>query len=136
VDNMRVATSLFDAVEASDLDAIRALCTDDFAIWHNTGSPERTLDGLVADLTGLLAVARDLAYIDRRYLATEDGVWAQHVLTGETLGGVRFALPAAVRLIINAENRIARIEEYMDSAASAVLAEEYARCEESSVAGT
>jgi ketosteroid isomerase-like protein len=117
-------TTMFDALQAGDLTAFRSMCTPDMTIWHNFTQAEQPLDQLVDNLSMMLKALNEVAYVDRRYQSLPDGAFGQHTLTGATASGKRVEAPAAVRVRLDAQGKVRRIEEYMDSAHVATIANE------------
>ncbi len=121
---LELAERLFAAIEAGDIEAVRALYAPDAVVWHNyTGSPasshaldgvEQTVEENLRTLTWVVRNLRGIRYEVRHRVATDDGFVQQHVLRAHGPGGeVRLPACLVVRL---AGGRIARIDEYLDSA--------------------
>lgn len=113
-DALDVAERFFKAVEAGDLEAVRAIYAPDAVIWHNHDRQEQTVE---ENLRVLRWVARNLPgrrYNVRRRVAIPGGFMQQHVLEAETAHGP-FAMPACIVCEVR-DGRITRLEEYLDSA--------------------
>ncbi len=118
-DALAVAERFFHAVEAGDIEAVRAIYAPDARIWHNHDRKEQTVE---ENLRVLLWVARNLPnrrYKIHRRVAIPGGFLQQHVLEGQTAAGP-FAMPACIVCEV-AHGRITRLEEYLDSAQAAHL---------------
>jgi len=118
-DALDLAERFFRAVERGDIDQIRAIYAPDARIWHNHDRKEQTVD---ENLRVLVWVARNLTnrrYKVQRRVAIPGGFLQQHVLEAETAGGP-FSMPACVVVEVR-DGRIARLEEYLDSAQAAHL---------------
>ncbi|WP_033075535.1 nuclear transport factor 2 family protein [Sphingopyxis sp. MWB1] len=111
-----LAARLFDAIEAGDIDTMRACFAPDAEIWHNSDERIVTVEQTSVTLAGMVARIKDRRYADRQLAFFPGGFVQQHVLTGRRThddGAVR--LPCAV--ICRVENdRIVRLDEYFDSA--------------------
>lgn len=118
-DALDVAERFFKAVEAGDLEAVRAIYAPDAVIWHNHDRQEQTVE---ENLRVLRWVARNLTgrrYNVRRRVAIPGGFMQQHVLEGQTAGGP-FTMPACIVCEVR-DGRITRLEEYLDSAHAGLL---------------
>jgi ketosteroid isomerase-like protein len=118
-DALDLAARFFAAVETGDIDQIRAIYAPDAIIWHNHDRKEQTVE---ENLKVLRWVARHLPkrrYNVLRRVAIPGGFLQQHVLEGETANGP-FSMPACIVVQVR-EGRIARLEEYLDSAQAAHL---------------
>lgn len=110
----------FAALEGGDIPTVEAIYTPDARIWHNDASGEQGVADNLKTLAGLHRVVTGQRYEITRRLAVEGGVFQQHVLTGTLPDGTAIAMPAAMYLTV-ADGRVARIEEYLDSAQAAPL---------------
>lgn len=117
--NVALCTRFFDAVERGDQTTMAELMVPNATIWHC--SDDQTLP-FAHFLPGLTALARwSFRYGARHYSPLPDGALAQHRLQGTLPDGSRVDVPVAVRLVVE-NGRIARLEEYLDTAAVAKLA--------------
>lgn len=103
------------AIERGDADEIAACYAPDARIWHNNGGTEQ---GPEENLRVLRWVEKRLAnrkyhVVSRRAFA--DGYVQQHRLQGTLPGGADFSMPACLVVTVK-DGRIARLEEYLDSA--------------------
>lgn len=121
-DPLAVAERFFAAVAAGDLDAVRDVYAPDAGIWHNTDDVVQTVDENLATLGWVVANLRDREYGDVRRSATADGFVQQHVLRVTNRAGRRVEIPACI-VVRLAGDRIARLDEYLDSAGVAAFAE-------------
>jgi uncharacterized protein len=110
-----VADRLFAAIEAGDLDAVRALYAPEAVIWHNTDGAEQTVEQNLRVLRWVVDHLADRRYEEVRRAATETGFVQQHVLRCTRPDGVRVEVPACLVVTCH-EGRITRLEEYLDSA--------------------
>jgi len=105
----------FAALEAGDIDAVRAIYAPDALIWHNDDLVEQPVEDNLKVLAALHKVVSGLRYEIIRRVPADDGVIQQHVLRGTLPGGQDVALHAAMYLQVR-DGRVTRIEEYLDSA--------------------
>ena len=110
-----LADRLFAAIEAGDLDAVRALYAPDAAIWHNTDGAEQTVEQNLRVLRWVVDHLADRRYEEVRRSPTATGFVQQHVLRCTRADGTRVEVPACL-VVTCAEGRITRLEEYLDSA--------------------
>jgi uncharacterized protein len=110
-----IVNRFFAAIESGDIGAVRALYAPDAVIWHNDDLIEQNVEENLKVLGGLQRAVSGLRYEVVRQAETGDGVLQQHVLHGRLPDGRDFSLHAAMYLQIR-DGRIARIEEYLDSA--------------------
>jgi ketosteroid isomerase-like protein len=118
---MEVADRLFKAIERGDVDAISGIYAPDVKIWHNFDGVEQTADQNLAVLAWVATNISDLAYTDIRRSPTATGFVQQHVLRGRVrASGREIAIPACIVCTVK-NGRITRLDEYLDSAQTAVL---------------
>ena len=108
-------TRFFAALEAGDIDAVRAIYSPDALIWHNDDLIEQPVEQNLKVLAGLHKAVSGLHYEIIRRAPAEDGVIQQHVLRGTLQNGQQVALHAAMYLQVR-DGHVTRIEEYLDSA--------------------
>ena len=115
-----VAGRLVEAIEAGDVEGVRACFHPDAVVWHNDDQKEVGVDHTCRVLGWLAANVDGLHYdgITRRPLG--GGYVQQHVLRGSTRSGGALALAACLVVTVS-DGLIARIDEYYDSAGVAVL---------------
>ena len=119
-----VVTRMYDAVERGDMDALRGCFVPDARVWHNDDEIELDIDAVVALIGHLCAVSTSRAYQDRRLTTVGTQAFLQHTLTAALRSGRRLRLPAIMRVEVNRDGLLQRMEEYFDSRALACLAEE------------
>ena len=112
---MTVADDLFAAIEKGDTEAVRAIYAPDAVIWHNNDEVEQTVDQNLAVLRWVCDNLADRAYEDVRRQEWDGGFVQQHVLSF-TKDGERRQIPACIVVTLSPEGRIARLDEYLDSA--------------------
>jgi ketosteroid isomerase-like protein len=108
------------AIQAGDVEGMRACYAPDARIWHNTDNLEQTLDQNVKVLKWFIRVLPDRHYRVVRREALKDGFLQQHVLEATLPDGQRWEMAACV--VVRMENGlITRLDEYLDSAAARPL---------------
>jgi len=116
---MQTAERLFRAIERGDVEAIRHIYTPTTKIWHNNDSVEQTVEQNLATLKWVIANIKGLRYTEVRRQPTPIGFVQQHVLRGH-FKDKDIALPACIVCIVE-NGRIKRLDEYLDSAHTAVF---------------
>ena len=114
-DALAVAERFFNAIERGDIEAVRSIYAPDARIWHNFDRKEQTVEENLRILGWMSRNLRAKRYKVERRVPIPGGFLQQHVLQAETAGGP-FDMPACIVVLVNAEGRIARLEEYLDSA--------------------
>ncbi|MCR5872728.1 nuclear transport factor 2 family protein [Phenylobacterium sp. J426] len=114
------AKRFFDAIEQGDVDTVRDSYTPDVEIWHNFDDLIQTREENVETLKGMVGRISDRVYDNRRLEVFADGFVQQHVLRGTRKDGKRVSLPAALIVKLR-DGKIARLDEYIDSAHVAVF---------------
>ena len=120
-DDMRAIRDHFlGAVARGDIEAVRAMYAPDAVIWHNNDGVSQTPDENLRVLTWIAANVTDFRYKDVRFQATDSGFVEQHVTCGTSPSGKPFSIPAClvVRVV---DGKIARLDEYLDSAQTAAI---------------
>jgi ketosteroid isomerase-like protein len=117
---IEVAGRLFAAIEQGDIDGVAACYADDVVIWHNDSNRTEDRSRNLRTLAWVIANVREVRYEEVRRQATADGFVQQHVLRGIAPGGAALALPACIVCTV-VDGKITRLDEYLDSAQTAVL---------------
>ena len=110
----------FAAIEAGDIEQVKAIYAPDCLIWHNDDLLEQPVEDNLKVLAGLHRAVSGLRYDVVRRAVTGDGVIQQHVLRGSLPNGAEVALHAAMYLQVR-DGHITRIEEYLDSGKRAAI---------------
>jgi ketosteroid isomerase-like protein len=112
---------LFKAIEGGDVAAIRDIYAPDVKIWHNNDGATQTVEQNLAVLGWVVANISEVTYTEIRRQATPTGFVQQHVTRGRVkASGRELRLPACI--ICDVEHgKITRLDEYFDSAHTAVL---------------
>ena len=117
----QLAGDFIAAVERGDIDEIAGrIYAPDAIIWHNSDGLEMTVAQNLATLTWLGETLRDMRYEQIVRMPAPDGYVQRHVLRGRCPGGEEITVRACFFVTV-ADGRITRIDEYLDSAASAEL---------------
>ena len=115
---------LFDAIEGGDMDAMRRCFAPGALTWHNHDNVEMDLDSVVGLIGHLCSVSTSRAYTDRRVATVDAQAFVQHTLTAALRSGRQLQMPTIMRIEVNSDGLVARLEEYLDSRAFDCLAEE------------
>ena len=114
------AKTFVDAIQAGDVPTVRACYAPDAKLWHNTDNIEQTVDQNIKLLEWFMRKLPDRNYRVLRREALKDGFLQQHVLEATLPDGTKWKMDACV--VVRMENgRIARLDEYLDSAAANAL---------------
>jgi ketosteroid isomerase-like protein len=103
------------AIEAGDLDAVRALYAPDIVVWANFDDTRRDRESALRVLAWLLSSTTSRRYEIVRRIDIDGGALQQHVLHGTTDTGNDFSMPACLVVQVDGEH-ITRIDEYLDPA--------------------
>ena len=117
---MEVAERFFAAIQAGDLEAVRASYHPDAQIWHNFDQLDQTPDQNLRVLAWMVRKVKDRRYEEVRRIETPTGFAQQHVLRGIAPNGQLLECPAAVFCTVE-DGLITRLEEYLDTTQTAVL---------------
>ncbi|HLI79191.1 MAG TPA: nuclear transport factor 2 family protein [Candidatus Binataceae bacterium] len=117
---MQIAEKLFVAIENGDVDAIRNIYTPDTKIWHNNDGIAQSVEQNLVTLKWVIHNIKGVKYTDVRRQPTPTGFVQQHVLRGR-FKDKEIALPACIIATVEG-GHITRLDEYLDSAHTAVFA--------------
>jgi len=101
------------AIQAGDIDAVRACYAPDAKLWHNNDQNLRVLAWFARTLP-------DRKYRVLRREALPDGFLQQHVLEATLPDGTAWSMDACV-VVRMRDGLITRLDEYIDSAQAAAL---------------
>jgi ketosteroid isomerase-like protein len=118
-DALDLAERFFSAVERGDIDAVQAIYAPDARIWHSHDEAEQSVEENLRVLAWMARALPGRRYRVQRRVAIPGGFLQQHILEATTAGGP-FSMPACVVVEVR-DGRIARLEEYLDSARVAEL---------------
>ena len=116
---LEVAERFFRAIEAGDVERIKAIYAPDAIIWHNDDQKEQTVEENLRVLTWVTRNLTNRHYRVKRRVAIPGGFLQQHVLEAQTANGP-FSMPACIVVEVK-DGRIARLDEYLDSGQTAAL---------------
>ena len=114
-DVLDLADRFIRAVEAGDLDTVRAIYAPDAVIWHNNDRKETTVEENLRVLGWIAKHVTGKKYGDIRCQETDSGYVQQHVMRGTAPNGQDFEV-AACLVVTVVSGRITRLDEYLDSA--------------------
>src|ERR1700683_3595142 len=104
------------AYEGNDADAITACYAPDARVWHNFDEVEQTVEDQLGATRWLHEELRGLKYeiVSRRFF---EGGYVQQSVVHATLArsGQAFRMPTCMNVTVR-DGRVARLEEYLDSA--------------------
>jgi len=115
-----VAVQLFSAIERGDVDALRGLYHPEARVWHNTDGIEQSVEENLKVLRWLVRHSELRRYEEVRRELIPGGFVQTHVLRLELSGGRTLRIPACLVARVE-QGRIARIDEYLDSAKLAAV---------------
>lgn len=116
-DMLALADRFFAAIEAGDIDAVKAIYAPDATIWHNHDGKFETVERNLRTLAFMCGALSNRRYdISRRY-ALPGGFAQEHTLTGKLPDGDAFSLSAAIFVDVKA-GRISALREYFDGPAA------------------
>ncbi len=121
-DILDLADSLFLAIEAGDLETVRALHAPHALIWHNPDRVEQSREENLASLAAFVGGSHSRTYEVTRRELFHGGFVQQHVLRVESHAGETFEVPACVVCLVE-DGRITRLDEYFDSVQLGALVE-------------
>jgi len=115
-----LADRIMRAIETGDREAVAACYAPGARIWHNFDGVEQTVE---ENLRALAWVEKRLGARKYRIVARhafDGGYVQQHELTGTLANGEAFSMPACLVVQVK-DGRIARLDEYLDTAQSRKL---------------
>ena len=119
-----VVSRMLEAIERGDMDTMRRCFAPEALIWHNHDGLEMDVESTVGRIGYLCAVSTSREYKDRRMATVGSVVFIQHTLTAGLLSGRRLEMLAIMRIELDADGLVMRMEEYLDSRAVDCLGEE------------
>jgi ketosteroid isomerase-like protein len=118
--NLELCERFFSAVQAGDLDTVRAIYAPDAVIWHNDDGLEVGPEANLRVLRWVTRNIQELRYEEVRRHDTGTGFIEQHVLRGIAPNGAQLEIPACIICEVK-DGRVTRLDEYLDSAHTAAL---------------
>ncbi|GLP82707.1 ketosteroid isomerase [Mycobacterium antarcticum] len=116
-----VADRLFGAIERGDYDAVEQLWSAEVTVWHSGDEADDDRARALKVIRWFLRTTTVRTYdvLDRQFF--EGGFVQQHVLRADGENGASIAMRVCIVVKIDADGRIARIDEYFDPADMAAL---------------
>ncbi len=114
-DTNALADRIMRAIEQSDVETITACYAPDACIWHNFDGKEQSVDENLRTIRWIDKRLKNRKYQIVSRHSFDGGYVQQHVLTGTLNNGQDFRMPACLIVTVR-DGRIARLEEYLDSA--------------------
>jgi ketosteroid isomerase-like protein len=118
--NLDLCDRLFSAIMRGDIEAVRGIYAPDAVIWHNDDKTAQAPEQNLRVLGWVTRNVKDLRYEEIRRHETPAGFVQQHVLRGIAPNGTPIEVPACIVCEVR-DGRITRLDEYLDSAQTAVL---------------
>lgn len=118
--NLDLCDRLFSAIMRGDIEAVRGIYAPDAVIWHNDDKTAQAPEQNLRVLGWVTRNVKDLRYEEIRRQETPAGFVQQHVLRGIAPNGTPIEVPACIVCEVR-DGRITRLDEYLDSAQTAVL---------------
>ena len=117
-----VADQMFAAIERGEVSALAAMWSDDVIVWRLGGGRERDKPRALGVIDGFVATTTSRRYevLDRQVF--DGGFVQQHVLHAATPNGTPVSFRACL-IVRVADGRVTRIDEYLDPAYLAGLAD-------------
>ncbi|RJQ84183.1 hypothetical protein [Amycolatopsis panacis] len=115
-----VADAIGAAVAAADVEALRAVYVPTARIWTNLELRDQTVEESLASLGPLFAATVSRGYDGVHLTPTPSGYVSQHDFVALLHDGSEVRIPICVVVTLAGE-RVARIEEYIESGAGAPL---------------
>jgi len=113
---LEIVGRLIAAIEAGDLEGVRACYSPDVTVWANFDQRNRDLESSMRVLSWLVENTRTRRYEVLRRIEIEGGVLQQHVLHGTAATtGKDYAMPACLVITIDGDV-ISHVDEYLDPA--------------------
>jgi uncharacterized protein len=119
-DKLAIAARFAAATRTNDAETYAAMCAPGATTWHNFDELEVTTEQTLRTIAWLHRTVADLAWIDVALHPTASGFVSQTILTGTAPGGAMRAHSCVV-VTLNDDGLVTRVEEYLDTAQTAVL---------------
>lgn len=119
-EKLAAAARFADAVRTNSGAGYASMCAPGAVTWHNFDEVEVTPDQTARTLGWLHQNVADLAWTDVALAPTPTGFVSQTIMTGTAPGGPLRVLSCVV-VTLDDSGRVARIDEYLDTAQTAVL---------------
>lgn len=120
---MSIADDIFAAIEDGDVQRVRSCYAPDAVIWHNFDRVEQSVDDNLRVLGWMISTFPKRKYDTVHRHEWHIGFVQQHVLHLTKKDGTVVELPACIVAKVGEDGKITRIDEYLDSAQAAALAD-------------
>lgn len=110
-----LATRFYTAIEGGDAATLAALYTPDAVVWHNSDNREQPRAENLAMLATFKQMFSSFEYQNIRRTFFDGGFVQQHNVQGVTVRGEKFDVICCSIFTVR-DNKIARIDEYLDTA--------------------
>ena len=117
---LNLAQKYMAALDAGDASKARACLHPDAKVWHNYDGAEQSVDENMGTLEFLLSKSKSLSYDIHRQEEIEGGYLQRHTLRLVTKNGLEMQ-SEAIAIISVKNNKITRIEEFLDPSPFAPL---------------
>jgi len=118
--HVAVALRLNERLFAGDVEGLGAIYADDIVVFRNFDERELVRKQVLKVVTWLVGNVKELRYDDVHIEATERGYVQRHVLRGKAPNGAELRVHTCLVVGLR-DGRIARMDEYFDSAQMAAL---------------
>ena len=115
-----VTARFFAAIESRDIERVKAMYTEDVAVWHNFSNATQTREQNLAVLAGMCAAVPSLRYEVQERIDLGGRVLQRHTLCCRLADGREFRIPACILITVR-DGQVCRIEEYLDTAQANAL---------------
>lgn len=113
---------MFDAIEAGDIERLASCFAPGAIAWHNDNPKWEDVRVSFPILKALHDSATQVRYLDRRVTEAGNTCFVQHILTASFQSGAVLHLPIIMRVDVDDDGRVSRLEEYYDSRGTDCLA--------------
>ena len=121
-EKVAVLDRFFAAIQAADIAVVESIYHPECVIWHNNDNLTQGVEDNLRTLGWVSKNIKELSYDDIRRTPMESGqVVQEHVLHGVAPNGKSVAVVACIVFSFSEDERITRLEEYLDSAQVAVI---------------
>lgn len=114
----QLANRFVAAVESADTKALDHIYTADAVVWRNYDRREQPRDDNIAGVAKFPQLFKSFKYVNIRRHFFAGGFVQQHIVSGVKANGDVFRVPVCMVIAVR-DGRIARIDEYFDSAQDA-----------------
>lgn len=113
-------SAMFRAVEAGDIDTLRACFAPGAVIWHNYDDVAEKATDTIKMLGRLFEMTTRIEYPGQTITAVGNVRYVQHHFVAALRDGGEIRTPVFMRIEVDGEGLVARLEEYIDGRALGV----------------